>query len=192
MVHKIINNSLFLLTAAILISTITGIQTLSAQSFKTEKGTAVFHSRVPLHTFSGESGNLVGLINLETGTVDFYLDLATLETGIGKRDRDMKETLEVEEYPFAEFFGELITEFDPAVPDTQNVTVKGKFKIHGVEREVEIAGTLLSKDESLVLNAGWTLRLEDYDIVPPKLLFVKVDQEQKIEISAELKKQNND
>lgn len=168
------------------------MRSVSAQSFKTEEGKAVFHSRVPLHTFTGESDRLVGLINLETGTVDFYLDLATLETGIGKRDRDMKETLEVEEYPFAEFFGKLTTDFDPAVTDTQNVTVKGDFKIHGVEREVEISGKLLNKGDSLLLKAGWMLRLEDYDIIPPKLLFVKVDQEQKIEISAELKKQSND
>lgn len=192
MAHQIIKTYIPAFAAALLILISTGMQSVSAQSFKTEEGKAVFHSRVPLHTFTGESDRLVGLINLETGTVDFYLDLATLETGIGKRDRDMKETLEVEEYPFAEFFGNLTTDFDPAVTDTQNVTVKGDFKIHGVEREVEISGKLLNKGDSLLLKAGWMLRLEDYDIIPPKLLFVKVDQEQKIEISAELKKQSND
>lgn len=192
MAHQIIKTYIPAFAAALLILISTGMQSVSAQSFKTEEGKAVFHSRVPLHTFTGESDRLVGLINLETGTVDFYLDLATLETGIGKRDRDMKETLEVEEYPFAEFFGNLTTDFDPAVTDTQNVTVKGDFKIHGVEREVEISGKLLNKGDSLLLQAGWMLRLEDYDIIPPKLLFVKVDQEQKIEISAELKKQSND
>ncbi|MDR9416319.1 MAG: YceI family protein [Gracilimonas sp.] len=154
------------------------------QSFYTEDGTAIFHSEVPLHTFSGQSDYLTGKINLENGIVDFYIDLTTLETGISKRDRDMKETLETDKYPFAEFYGEMTTPFDPDSTKPQNVTVKGTFKIHGVEKETTYSGTLQKVPEGLKLEANWILRLEDYDIVPPSLLFVKVDQEQKIEINA--------
>jgi polyisoprenoid-binding protein YceI len=69
--------------------------------------------------------------------------------------------------------------------------VKGDFKIHGVSREVEIEGTLQKKPDGILLKANWVLLLEDYDIIPPKLLFVKVDQEQKIEIEALLKPTDN-
>ncbi len=158
-----------------------------AQSYMTEEGKAIFHSRVPLHTFSGESDHLTGLVNLGNNKVDFYIDLTTLETGIEKRDRDMKETLETEKYPFAEFFGELVSDFNPDTSAQQNVTVKGEFKIHGVSQEVTIDGTLQMKPEGLMVKASWILLLEDYDIVPPSLLFVKVDQEQEIEIEALLK-----
>ncbi|MGN8226455.1 YceI family protein [Gracilimonas sp. BCB1] len=162
-----------------------------AQSYMTEEGSAVFYSKVPLHTFSGESENLTGIINLSNSKVDFYIDLTTLETGIEKRDRDMKETLETEKYPFAEFFGELVSDFNPDTTAEQPVTVKGEFKIHGVSQEVTIDGTLQMKPEGLVVKASWILLLEDYDIVPPSLLFVKVDQEQEIEIEALLKPVEN-
>ena len=158
-----------------------------AQTYMTEEGKAVFHSEVPLHTFSGNSDHLTGLINLDEKTVDFYIDLTTLETGIDKRDRDMKETLKTEKYPFAEFFGTLVSDFDPDTMAVQTAEVEGEFKIHGVTREVTITGTLEMKPEGLMVKASWTLRLEDYDIVPPSLLFVKVDQEQDIEIEALLK-----
>ena len=157
-----------------------------SQSFFTDSGTAVFHSKVPLHTFSGTSENLTGLINLEDNTVDFYLDLATLDTGNGKRDKDMRLTLDVENHPFGEFYGKLVSEFDPTNSAPQTAIVEGVFKIHGNQQDVRIEGQLIPDGNQLTLQAGWILRLEDYDIVPPSLLFVKVDQEQEIEINAVL------
>jgi polyisoprenoid-binding protein YceI len=158
-----------------------------SQSYFTETGTAIFHSKVPLHTFSGTSENLTGLIDLEKGTVDFYLDLETLDTGNGKRDKDMKLTLDTEKHPFGEFFGKITTEFDPQLEETQDVTVEGVFKIHGKEQNIQVKGQLTPDGDQITLKAGWILRLEDYDIEPPKLLFIKVDQEQEIEINAVLK-----
>lgn len=80
---------------------------VDAQVFFTESGSAKFTSSVPLHDFSGTSDNLVGQINLEDKTVDFYIDLETLETGNAKRDKDMHLTPQTKKYPFAEFFGKL-------------------------------------------------------------------------------------
>lgn len=158
-----------------------------AQTFYTETGTAIFHSEVPLHSFSGRSGHLTGQIDIESRIVDFYLDLTTLETGIAKRDRDMRETLETDTFPFAEFYGELTTPFNPDSAGPQKVEVTGSFKIHGVEKKTSYSGTLEMTEKGLKIQASWVLLLKDFDIVPPSLLFVKVDQEQKIELKATLK-----
>ncbi len=157
------------------------------QSFKTEEGKATFYSKVPLHNFEGNSESLVGLINLDEKTIDFYIDLETLDTGNGKRDKDMKLTLETKKYPFAEFFGKLVTDFDPESSSVQDVIVKGTFKIHGEEKEIEVEGTLQMKDTGLHVTAGWILSLLDYKIEPPKILFIKVDENQEIKIDALLK-----
>jgi polyisoprenoid-binding protein YceI len=174
-----------------IISTLFIIVTLAAaiqaQSFMTETGKATFHSEVPLHTFSGSSEHLTGKINLVEKIVDFYLDLTTLDSGIQKRDRDLRETLNTDKYPFAEFYGKLISDFDENSDSLQEAVVLGNFKIHGVENEQQFTGTLEMKPDGLMLKASWVLRLKDYDIVPPSLLFIKVDQEQKIEIEALLK-----
>lgn len=174
------------LTIVILL-TVFPLFALKAQSYKTESGRAVFISKVPLHTFEGSSDHLVGLINLDDNTVDFYLDLETLDTGNGKRDRDMRLTLETKKYPFAEFFGKLTTSFDPSSSEVQPVTAQGVFKIHGKEQEIEVDGELQMTEEGLKLTAGWILNLKDYDIIPPRLLIIKVDEEQEIQIEALLK-----
>ncbi|MDX1639793.1 MAG: YceI family protein [Balneolaceae bacterium] len=161
-------------------------QEAAAQAYKTDSGHAEFQSEVPLHTFTGTSDHLVGLINLAESTVDFYLDLNTLDTGISKRDKDMKRTLETDKYPFAEFFGKLTSDFDTTSTQPQQVTVRGDFSIHGVTREVEISGTLQKTDRGLLVRAQWILDLSDYDIEPPGILFYRVEEEQDVEIEATL------
>lgn len=154
--------------------------------FYTDSGAASFISSVPLHTFTGHSDHLTGMINLKENVVDFYLDLSTLETGLRRRDRDMRSTLEVEQYPFAEFTGQLQGRFDPNRSESQPVTTVGEFTIHGVTQSVEIQGTLTPTVDGIRLQAEWTLRLEEYKIEPPGLLFYRVQQEQEIEIRATL------
>ena len=152
----------------------------------TKTGHAEFTSSVPLHTFTGTSEHLTGKISLPDSTVDFYLDLTTLETGISKRDKDMRETLETGDHPFAEFFGTLVTPFDPERNGPQPATVRGEFTLHGVTRTVTIDGTLRMTDDGLKVEAAWELNLDDYNIEPPSLLIVRVDEVQKIRIEAVL------
>lgn len=156
----------------------------SAQAFRTDSGTAEFTSSVPLHSFTGTSDLLAGRIDLGDGTVDFFLDLETLETGIGKRDKDMRKTLETDEYPFASFYGRFVSPVDSTSSAEQPVRVTGAFSIHGVEREIEVDGTVQRTAEGLRVRAEWPLNLRDYDIVPPRLLIVKVDEVQRLRIDA--------
>jgi polyisoprenoid-binding protein YceI len=163
-----------------------GYEISESQVFTTKEGHVEFDSSVPLHSFTGTSDYLVGQINLDSSTVDFYLDLTTLETGIGKRDRDMLRTLEAEEYPFAEFYGKLVSEFKDDLPGPQKVTVEGDFTVHGVTRQVSIEGTLENDDDTLVAEASWIINMENYDIEPPGILFYRVSEEIKVRMNARL------
>ena len=100
---------------------------------------------------------------------------------MGKRDKDMRITLDTNDFPFAEFFGKLITPFDPNSNAAQSATVQGAFKIHGVSQEQSFDGTLQMTVDGLLIEAAWALNLKDYEIVPPKLLFIKVDETQEIQ-----------
>lgn len=155
-----------------------------AQVFETQSGHVEFTSSVPLHTFTGQSDNLVGRIDLNQATIDFYVDLTTLETGIGKRDKDMRQTLDTDDFPFAEFFGKLEQPFDPDFAGEQSVTVTGTFTMHGVGRPLEIVGTMEHTKEGLLVQASWALNLKDYDIEPPSLLIIKVDEVQAVRFAA--------
>ena len=162
---------------------------LFAQSYYAENGTANFTSSVPLYEFTGTSKQLMGLINFTDNSVDFYLDLETLDSGIKKRDKDMRLTLETKKFPFAEYYGSLLDSVDLTNLSPQTIRTRGNFSIHGVTREIDVEGVITVEQNALHLKANWEIRLDDFDIVPPSLLIVKVDQIQKVSIDIRLEKQ---
>lgn len=162
-----------------------------SQAYKTNTGHAEFESSVPLHSFTGTSNHLVGKISLSDSTVDFYLDLTTLDTGNDKRDKDMRETLKTDKFPFAEFYGKLVTDFKADTSSKQKVTVRGEFTIHNVTKDVSISGTIQKKSGGLLVEASWTLNMTDYNIRPPGILFYRVEENIDIQIEALLKPVNS-
>lgn len=163
---------------------------LNAQEFLTESGKTLFISKAPMSEFTGESQQLHGLIDLDQNLLDFYIDLNTLKTGIGLRDRHMRENyLETKKYPFAEFTGKIAVFSDLVNGKETPVTAKGKFKIHGVEREIEVPGTLKkNSDQELLLKAEFKVLLSDYNIEIPKVMFYELAEDQIVKIEAILKK----
>lgn len=165
-----------------------GERTVSADTvYFSDSGYVKFTSDVPLHTFSGESEKLAGMIDFEENIIDFFLDLHTLETGNGKRDRDMLETLNAEQHPFAEFSGSLnpLAKI-PSPGETKSVTASGTFTINGVGHDLNIEGTILNEGGILILEASWELSLDDHDIEPPGILFYRVNDIQELEIRVNL------
>lgn len=174
-----------LLAAMMLIVCFRGV----GQQFLTENGRVEFLSQAPLNEFTGKSANLNGLIDLEKNVLDFYVDLNTLETGIGLRDRHMRENyLETKKYPYAEFTGKINAPPSLSTGQTASVIAKGTFKIHGIEKEIEVPGKLTQlKEGEMQLDASFTVLLGDYKIDIPKVVFYELAEEQVVTIQAILK-----
>lgn len=170
------------------LSLVSGSDTAEELVYYTESGEAEFSSSVPLHTFTGRSGHLTGLIDPAENFIDFYLDMNTLRTGIGRRDRDMFNTLNVDEHPFAEFTGSFESDVDFENSGEQTVIVTGEFSVNGVTRDIRIEGEIQHSENEITIEAGWELLLEDYEIEPPGILFYRVDNEILIQIMATLHK----
>lgn len=164
------------------------IQEARAQSFVADDGYVEFISSAPMLEFTGKSDHLTGMIDLDENLVDFYVDLTTLDTGINLRNNHMRDSyLETDDFPFAEFTGSLVTSYNFEKGGKQNVKVAGTFKIHGVEQEMEIDGSLEQIDSGMDLQASWTVHLEDHDIRRPRVVFYELAQEQEVSISITLK-----
>lgn len=162
---------------------------ISAQEFITENASVEFISEAPLNTFTGTSQNLNGLIDLKKNLLDFYLDLNTLKTGIGLRDRHMRDNyLETKDYPFAEFTGKMSEDIDLEIGEIKNVMAEGLFNIHGESNKITVPGTLKRLSQSEVeLEASFIIKLSDYNIDIPKLVFYELAEEQQVNIKGILK-----
>ncbi|MFH1568078.1 MAG: YceI family protein [Gemmatimonadota bacterium] len=142
-----------------------------------------FTSEVMSFTFSGANHDIDGYLYWEgdglfegAGQVYLEVDLRTLDTGIGKRDRDLREVLETKKWPRATYKA-AVTAVEPDTGGTgYRVQTRGTFTIHGVEREMEIDGHLTPQsDGALAVESRLTVRLADHRIEAPSLAaFVKV------------------
>lgn len=181
---------LLVYSAIVIITLLFNLNSAQAQSYMSEDGYVEFVSTAPLLEFKGKSDHLTGLIDLDENLIDFYMDLNTIDTEVERRNRDMRNTyLETDKFPFAEFTGELLSSFDPENREKQDVLARGKFKIHGVEREIEVEGTLEPSNDGIKLVASWVVLLEDHNIDRPGILFYELAEEQTVNISILLRKQ---
>lgn len=163
-----------------------GASTSLAQTFKALDGRAVFESKAQIESFQGVSPHLAGLVNLADSTLDFYLDLNTLETGISLRDRQMRDQfLETKKFPYAEFTGRLYTPVDLSSASPQKVFVRGGFTVHGVKREIDVIGTITpTGPDRIRVQADWAVNLKDHKIEVPSVLMFRLNET--IQISIDL------
>jgi polyisoprenoid-binding protein YceI len=158
-----------------------------------EGSEAVFHSRAPLESFDGRTQHVGGHISVDpddlTGPLDMTIevDLASLDTGISKRNRQMREQhLETDEYPLAVFTGTTVVAASAPtlIPgESVRLTVAGAFALHGVTRAIEVeAEVTLTTDGLLTAVASFPVKLSDHDIDRPRFLLLRLADEQQVEI----------
>lgn len=155
-----------------------------------------FTSKVVGFTFVGTTDKIDGFIYWEgepifaaNDQLHFEVELASFDTGIGKRDRDMRQVLGTDQWPKAVYKGKIAehTPVDSTVV-AYRVKSKGTLSLHGVERDVEVPGIVVVEEGRSKVEAAFTLKLADYDIEAPSLAaFVKVSQDIAIEVSFYLK-----
>lgn len=142
-----------------------------------------FHSETTLLDFEGETDNIDGYAfwedekEFDEGDVYFEVQLAAFTTGIGKRDRDMREdVLETDKFPFASFSGHFNTVSRKG--NTYEVASNGEISIHGHKKKMQIHATVVIENNKMNLKSNFKILLKDFDIDAPELLaFIKVAQE---------------
>ncbi len=158
-----------------------------------EDNLVVFRSEAPMESFEGKTREVRGEMSVDLGALEgpfrarFEVDLASLETGSGMRDKHMRENhLETDEFPSAVFRAREIRETSkPAleVGDTVTFLAKGEFDLHGVTRKIEVPIEATREDEGQVrIKAQFGVRLSDHRIERPKFLFMKLGEEQQVTI----------
>jgi polyisoprenoid-binding protein YceI len=105
------------------------------------------------------------------------VDLASLDTGIGMRDRHMRdEYLEVDKYPYASYEGHILRT-SVLSGGGFRVTATGTLSLHGVSHDREIACDVTPAGEGYRARCAFDVLLSDYDIEIPKVMFLKLANE---------------
>lgn len=157
----------------------------------------VFLSKATMESFKGKTDKMEGRIVLDPAaandsvTVHVEVDLASLDTGIRKRNQDMRENhLETAKYPKAVFDGAAILE--PAGARLEpgkktRLTIEGTFTIHGVSRRLRTPVDVVYEPKgsagSIRFETAFPVSLADYNISRPQFLFMKLADTQQVTVT---------
>jgi polyisoprenoid-binding protein YceI len=132
----------------------------------------------------GPDGTITVAEGVVTGALAFDLD--SLETGIGLRDRHMKETyLETSRYPRASLtLKQLDASRLPQASSFAPVTVpfEGTLSLHGVERPVTGQAKVSRDGARISSTATFAINLGEFGIAVPSYLGITVAE--KVEVKA--------
>ncbi len=163
---------------------------------KKSDNVVTFTSEVVSLSFEGTTDKVDGYLYWEgpelfegKPQVFFQIEVNGFDTGIGKRNRDLREVLATKKHPFTSYKAAITSH--AAITDSQGVitghrvVTRGTLSLHGVERKVEIPGLIRLADPSATLHAEFDLQLADHHIEAPSLAaFVKVSEQ--IDIAVDL------
>jgi polyisoprenoid-binding protein YceI len=112
----------------------------------------------------------------------FEVDVGSLDTGIGLRNRHMRDNyLEVKDHPYASFGG-TITRVAELSGGGFRVTAAGGMSIHGVERPMEIPCDVGVRGDGYRARCSFQVLLTDFDIEIPRVMFLKLANEIRLEL----------
>ncbi len=120
----------------------------------------------------------------------FEVDLNSFDTGIKKRNQDMRNmVLETEKWSTASYKGKIVNfqKMDTTVI-AYKVLTRGKLNLHGVEKTIEIPGEVFLKGDNVWVQANFSILLTDYHMKIPSILVAKVANKIDIQVRVSLKK----
>ena len=188
-------NKMFFLLFIILIAS-----SVFAEEFNVDKSKnnmVKFISDAPIENFEGITDKIDGYLYFENGDftnnseIYFEVELNSLDTGIGLRNRHMRENyLHTDKYPITHYTGKIIKSIKKS--DTEIlVETEGKIYIHGITKPLNVKGKINEIDKNTYqIKTQFIVALSEFEIEIPSIMFYKIDENMDLQLDFYVKKYN--
>lgn len=145
-----------------------------AQKYKSDSSYVHFFSDAPMEDIEATNENGQSAFDLETGEIVFSIPIASFEFEKSLMQAHFNENyLESDKYPKATFVGH-ISGYSKNTNLKQKAYAKGLLTMHGVEKEIEVAGELVLQESGASMHAKFPIKLSDYQVKIPKVVFYNI------------------
>ncbi len=164
----------FFLTAQILDS--------QAQKYVAESSAVSFFSHGAIEDIAADNSKSMSIFDIATGDVVFAIPIKDFEFPKSLMKEHFNEKyMETEKFPKATFQGK-ITDFQSTITGVQQAKGVGKLTIHGVTKEIDMPGTVEVVKGKVVMKSKFIIKLADYKITIPQLLWQNIAEEVEVKI----------
>ena len=117
-------------------------------------------------------------------TVKVTVPAEKLECGNGTMNKHMKKALKIEEFPTIVF---KLSGYDVAKgPASSTGTLNGTLTLGGVQKTIAIPAEGRSDAGALRVTGAYTLKMTDYDLTPPSLMFGRIKVRESVNVKFDL------
>jgi polyisoprenoid-binding protein YceI len=149
---------------------------------KSKKNLVKFISDAPIEDFEGITELIDGYMYWEgddmmnNSQLYFEVDLNTIDTGIGLRNRHMRDNyLETDKFRYASYKG-TFNNIKKISENNYEVEVKGSMNIHGVTKPLTLKGKIMKNQNGLRIQSQFNISLLDHRIEVPEFMFLKISE----------------
>ena len=154
----------------------------SAQKFAAVEGSISFYSSAPLEDIKAGNQKVSSLFDVSSGEIAYSVPINQFQFSKKLMQEHFNDKyMESHKFPKATFLGRL-QYFDSNISVTQTVTAVGKLTIHGVTRDIRAQGTIERKGNNLEMRSSFQVRLEDYKIKIPTLMWQNIAEEVEVTV----------
>ncbi len=138
-----------------------------------------YEGRHPLHSWKAVSKDISCVItydenNLQIETVAASSKVLSFDSKNTNRDSHALEMLEALTYPQINFTSAKLLQKDDIIDIT------GNLNCHGVTRQITIKAKAITEGNTIKIEGGFPIKLADFKIERPSLLFIKIHDEIKV------------
>ena len=152
-----------------------------------------FESKAQVETFTGKTSKVEGHVELDPAqlgdsiTVNVVVDVASLDTGIGLRNKHMRDNhLDCAKFPKATFTGGKLAKASAAglaAGQKTSFELTGSFELHGVRQPLTVpVEIVLVEVGHLEITTRFPVKLADHQIPRPKMLVLKLNDVQQVTV----------
>ena len=112
----------------------------------------------------------------QTGSVRVSVMLESFDSKLSSRDSNMLFYTEAIDYP------EVIFKSTKITIQADSAYIEGELTFHGITKKLATSARMFT-EENPQISGSFSVNLSDYNVERPSLLFVKIDDEIRIEYS---------
>jgi len=164
---------------------------LSAQSnlYNTKAAKITFYSSAPLEDIKSVNPNVNCILNIGTGEMAFKVIMTSFQfEKQAMKDHFNADYVESGKYPEATLTATIQenSKIDYKKNGIFPVIVTGFLTIHGVKKAITQSGKLEIKNNMILLNAKFDIKLSDYKVIVPNNYLKKINNILQISVDATL------
>lgn len=159
--------------------------TVAQDIFISKNANASFFSSTVVEDIEAKTNTGASVINVKSGEIFFTISNASFRFPKKLMEEHFNENyIESEKFPNSAFKGKITGNYTPGKNGIYQVSVTGNLLIHGISRPVTVPAELTVNDGNISAKTSFKVKIADYGIKVPSLVFKNIAEFIEIKIQA--------